>query len=128
MVDTTRKWQKLYGDIMRICKHCNEPFTRPIKGLQCNSCRNGRTRYGMGRIQMKEMLEEQFNECMICHNEIWLGTENEINTKKYQACVDHDHKTKKVRGILCHPCNTQLGWIENNNINLDDLKKYLNMP
>ena len=32
-------------------------------------------------------------------------------TKK---CIDHDHKTKKIRGVLCNNCNTALGLFNDN--------------
>lgn len=32
----------------------------------------------------------------------------------HNACVDHNHLTEKVRGILCRKCNANVGWFENN--------------
>jgi len=36
----------------------------------------------------------------------------EICGRKVKLCVDHCHKTKKFRGLLCRVCNRQLGWYE----------------
>jgi hypothetical protein len=40
-------------------------------------------------------------------------------------CTDHNHKTRKFRGILCHRCNITLGYIQESVPLLDGLKEYL---
>jgi hypothetical protein len=55
--------------------------------------------YGMKPGDRKNLLESQDNLCAICKKNL-IGI-------KY--CVDHDHTTKKIRGILCNECNTGLG-------------------
>lgn len=57
--------------------------------------------YGLSPSAFSELLSKQSNQCGIC-----------------RACfvrtphVDHDHKTGKVRGLLCSGCNTGLGRLE----------------
>lgn len=54
------------------------------------------------------MLVSQNNQCKICARPI------EFLQTKYdrEACIDHDHSTGKVRGILCHWCNTGIGYFQ----------------
>lgn len=55
--------------------------------------------------QYAEMAEAQDNKCAICQQ-----AETEMQRGVLKAlCVDHDHTTGKVRGLLCTACNTGLG-------------------
>lgn len=40
-------------------------------------------------------------------------------------CVDHDHITGKVRGLLCSPCNLALGNIKESLSNAEGLVNYI---
>jgi hypothetical protein len=56
--------------------------------------------YGITKEQKDGMLLRQ-GGCAAC------GATDPGAIKGWQ--VDHDHVTGKVRGVLCHPCNTTLG-------------------
>lgn len=57
------------------------------------------------------MLLSQDGKCLICKKE------------KNKLCVDHNHDTGKIRGLLCVKCNSNLGWHE---CYLKEINKYLN--
>lgn len=42
-----------------------------------------------------------------------------------KLCIDHDHATGKVRGLLCHPCNLALGYVEDDVERLEALARYV---
>lgn len=52
--------------------------------------------------------------CEICGGkEVKLRRNQYYKGNKTQSlCVDHNHKTLKFRGVLCHNCNIRLGWLE----------------
>lgn len=67
----------------------------------CNNCRSPRLRtYGLTQDDFNRMCSEQNGQCGICKK-----TCNAL-------CVDHDHKTNHVRGLLCSKCNMSLGRVE----------------
>jgi hypothetical protein len=39
--------------------------------------------------------------------------------------VDHDHKTRQIRGLLCNSCNRALGLFQDNNNLIQNASKYL---
>lgn len=54
------------------------------------------------------MIKEQNNKCKMCGN----NETTKINGKIKELSIDHDHKTKKIRGLLCLRCNIILGHFE----------------
>lgn len=65
-------------------------------------------KYGIGVTQYDEMLARQGGGCAICG----AAPDHPRNRGNGSLHVDHDHKTGRVRGILCAECNTTLGVYE----------------
>jgi hypothetical protein len=61
--------------------------------------------YGLSLEEYSDLLAHQQNVCAICKNP---------TVKRRYLSVDHDHKTKKVRGLLCQRCNSALGLFGDN--------------
>ncbi len=63
-------------------------------------------KYGLSLEQLTAMLATQKNKCLIC------GALFRKTDKWDSPCVDHEHTTGKVRGVLCRGCNISLYWLE----------------
>ena len=61
--------------------------------------------YGITLDDKRNMFDKQDGKCAICST-------NFIDFNK--AHVDHNHITKKVRGLLCRNCNLVLGHAQDN--------------
>lgn len=61
---------------------------------------NLRTKYGIDAEDWARMFNAQDGHCAICLLKLDGG---------FHTHVDHCHATGKVRGLLCHGCNTSLG-------------------
>jgi hypothetical protein len=78
---------------------------------------NLKQKYGITQNDYDKMLNLQNNKCAICSRD--MGQCGKI------FCVDHNHTTGKVRGLLCDPCNYGLGFYEKHKDKyIEYLKKY----
>ena len=63
-------------------------------------------RYGMGKSEFFAMLASQQGLCRIC-------TRAEVISGR-RLSVDHDHVSRRVRGLLCSNCNLGIGYFFDN--------------
>ncbi len=130
-IEYTLKDQEKYrkNNPIKICSACNKNKHKSIKnfgkrknrkdglGVYCKECRMDIWRFRTYNITKKEyhdLLEKSNFSCNICG----------INRKnlKNDLHIDHDHKTGKIRGLLCYNCNRALGlfkdsrWVLNKGI------------
>lgn len=118
-------------DTFALCEKCRLEKNKQAKiyykkwhnGLRINEkekflIRNKNARlkrkYGITLEGYNQMFEKQNGMCAICELPF-----KENKTKgwggKKEPCVDHNHKTGQVRGILCRGCNLALSMIEDEN-------------
>jgi len=72
-------------------------------------------RYGITRDTYNQMFAAQDGKCAICS----------VTVKGKRLCVDHDHETGQVRGLLCDLCNTALGAVRDSTELLSKAIAYL---
>jgi len=77
--------------------------------------------FGLTIEDYDAMHEAQDGLCAICKQP---ETSNR-DGKVYRLAVDHDHKTGKVRGLLCFKCNSAMGSFEKREIPLENVLKFL---
>lgn len=76
-----------------------------------------KTKFGMTIDDYERLLEKQNGVCAIC-----LRGER----KNKRLSVDHDHATKRIRGLLCNDCNTKVLPLADADMNvLYRLREYL---
>lgn len=75
--------------------------------------------YGMGAIDWLNLAEHQGWACPPCGRSF---------TMKRRPCVDHDHRTGLVRGLLCPGCNLALGYLHEDVGWLTRAATYLSHP
>lgn len=115
----------------KLCTKCGKPGrfypdrrNRDGQQSQCATCCNAKSReqyrkhtaarkayqkrrnYGITQEEILGLLGEQEGRCAIC--EIVLDLEGH---GAKVLCVDHDHRTKQVRGLLCNLCNRGIGFL-----------------
>jgi hypothetical protein len=117
----------------KICFRCssNLPANHFIRnktskdGLNgwCRSCTKDSAllaKYNLSLNEYNELLRKQDGRCAICSTSDPKGPTS-------QFCVDHCHKTGRVRGLLCNHCNTGLGKLGDTIESLKKAIRYLEL-
>ena len=92
---------KRTGDkLQNVCKSCKARMTKNWK-------------YTLKSGQFDEMVKIQNSCCVICH------------LPQEELVIDHDHKTNKLRSLLCRKCNALLGMCDDNLIILESAISYI---
>lgn len=145
---TTEGWAKilierqlLFSQGKRKCNNCND--IKELKdfykrndqedghSVQCSEClrkSKRQERYknyfnidgsSFTHEDLLRVFENQFCKCDICNRSL------DLNKRDKSWCVDHDHKTMIVRGILCSKCNRGIGLFDESTNSLNNAIQYL---
>lgn len=100
-----------------VCKKCHKKEQQiiniDIKTYKISEDR--KRKHGITNHDFKRMFKKQDGKCAICETQL-----NLLNCH-----IDHDHKTNKVRGLLCPMCNTGFGMFYDNIDSLERAIKYI---
>jgi hypothetical protein len=117
-----RKWerkQKRHKDPVRIARAKAWAKANPERIVEIMRKHN----YGISSEEYNSKKKKQRNRCALCGNK-----EHRISHhtgKRQTLSVDHDHKTDKVRDLLCGNCNRGLGLFFDNVKTLIKAVQYL---
>lgn len=88
------------------CGECKNSFSRSRRlNLSPRERKSEDLRYSYG-ITIEEydkLYDKQQGKCSICST-----SESKTKNSKF-LFVDHDHRTGRIRSLLCHKCNSALG-------------------
>lgn len=115
MIEKTKKWQKKNPEKVKEARKKwtakNPDYMKEFKREYPEKYKAYRFNTSMWKLgikmsyeEFKQMLKKQKGLCAICNKE---------ETKR-RISVDHNHKTGKVRGLLCQECNIALGLLKDN--------------
>lgn len=126
---------------MIVCSRCNETKPKQAKGM-CRPCywrtkrenkdcpaapkaiarsNNLLYKFGVATKDYENLLASQDGHCACCsatNSGMRLGTVRAL-------CIDHDHDTGQVRGLLCSLCNSALGYAKDSPEQLEKLAAYI---
>ena len=135
------------GLVARVCNRCSRTdaeVTFQPRTLRCRKCtreiwdankiaegldpaqlrreKHLTQRYGKGTPEYYvKAFEAQGGVCKICRSPEWKMR----NGRLLDLCIDHCHETGALRGLLCHQCNTAIGWFNDDPKQVERAMLYL---
>lgn len=95
------------------CKECHRQNSNSRYTYATYRERHLQRYYKIGVDEFEQLKKLQHSKCAICEGET------------LDLHVDHDHTTGKIRGLLCHGCNTGIGLLGDTKESLKKALAYL---
>ncbi len=93
------KWRAAHPEYQQ--EYRNRPDVK-VRKKRTDSNGHLNRKFGIGISEFEQMFEAQGRVCAICGSA-------DSKHKNAKFCVDHDHETGLIRGLLCKTCNWMLG-------------------
>lgn len=109
------------GGYQPVCSPCSKigSATDPVGNKSRNY--SFKRRYGITWEDYVERVKANDYRCEICKEQFPLPKEGE----RQKLHVDHNHETGELRGIVCHHCNSLLGFAKDSAERLENAIAYL---
>ncbi|TET13899.1 MAG: hypothetical protein E3J82_02525 [Candidatus Thorarchaeota archaeon] len=113
-----------------ICKPCkkiwnhNQRKKKLAENVDYEVERHLQKAFGMSLKEYLEIERNQGHKCALCSTND-PGTRKRNGANKSRFCVDHDHETGEIRGLLCTNCNRGLGLLGDTLERLEAAAAYL---
>ena len=99
ILEQNAQWQK--ANLRKVLEKNNQwKALNPAKVREHSRTKNLKSK-GLSVEQYDRFFTQQRGRCAICRR-----SQKLFSTR---LCVDHCHRTGRVRGLLCRPCNSALG-------------------
>lgn len=116
-----KKWREENADSVKAYNQVYQPaYQSKTENQFATWMRSLRRNYRMTPDQFNALWESQDGKCAICHVAMLPRGRN-----PNAACVDHNHETKEVRGLLCRACNHGIGNLKDSPEVLRSAMEYL---
>ena len=113
-----RKNKDLIRERNRKRKESRKAYYQSERGIESSRRAHLKRKYGITLEEYNELSDKQNHVCWICGSP-------EMNNSNKVLCVDHNHETNEIRGLLCGLCNTGLGNLRDDISILEKAIKYL---
>lgn len=107
--ETRKKWENKNRESREIYYQNRKPSQRNGHLLRS---------YGITSELFEEYVRSQDGKCKICG----VLFSSDVSTR---PCIDHDHNTNEIRGILCNKCNIGIGMFGDNAFVINRAINYL---
>jgi len=120
-----RDWAAYRRDHKNVIKKSTQKYRTSPKYRKTYINSHLKRKYGITFDDYQKLYDAQGGKCKICDGTVSNRKWKDGRTQWMKLFVDHDHKTGKVRGLLCNTCNFGIAALKDNVEILQSAIRYL---